>query len=68
MLLVLFVTSNVNFVNLNLTRVLCSWSFIFKCRVLNHVTWKLVAEHQHQHSVESPTAVRKDFKPFSKFD
>ncbi|KAK2557757.1 WD repeat-containing protein WRAP73 [Acropora cervicornis] len=32
-------------------------SFDEKCRVLNHVTWKLVAEHQHQHSVESPTAI-----------
>ena len=31
--------------------------FLFQCRVLNHVTWKLVAEHNHTHTVDSPSVV-----------
>ena len=44
--------------------------FLFQCRVLNHVTWKLVAEHNHTHTVDSPSVVsgRGDilsFEPYS---
>lgn len=32
-------------------------SFDEKCRVLNHVTWKIVAEHNHSHTVDSPSVI-----------
>ena len=28
-----------------------------QCRVLNHVTWKTVAEHSHPHTLDSPSVV-----------
>ena len=34
-----------------------TYFFLFQCRVLNHVTWKLVAEHNHTHTVDSPSVV-----------
>ncbi|EDO38446.1 predicted protein [Nematostella vectensis] len=32
-------------------------SFDQKCRVLNHITWKVVAEHSHPSCVDNPTVV-----------
>jgi len=43
--------------HLKLITVHQSFVFLFQCRVLNHVTWKLVAEHNHTHTVDSPSVI-----------
>lgn len=36
-----------------------NFAALLQCRVLNHVTWKIVAEHNHSHTVDSPSVVIK---------
>ncbi|KAK3701374.1 hypothetical protein QZH41_008742, partial [Actinostola sp. cb2023] len=38
-------------------RVLCLWDSIIHCRILNHITWKVVAEHDHPHTLDTETVV-----------
>ena len=47
-----------------LHRVLCVMEHLilsFQCRILNNVNWKIVAEHHHPHTVDSPSVVSTNF-------
>ena len=47
-----------------LHRVLCVMEHLilsFQCRILNNVNWKIVAEHHHPHTVDSPSVVSTNY-------